>query len=343
MTEINKQVLRILETAHDAYGELFEACNDLYESLLNLIGINAEQENYRQNLSLDSGKAIGLTWAAMCIKDIMRTKKFMDGVSNATRDCLKNNKRPIQILYAGTGPFATLMLPLTAQFSSEEIQFTLLEINGNSFNCLQTLINKLKLENYIHRLENADATQWRLPANQQIDLFICETMTQGLQSEPQVAICINIVPQLTGQTILIPEEISLRAALINPKTRMERKLGLGLKDKKDIEDDIIVIEDILKLNRNTIRKLSILKDEKNRILDTLPPIFIALDHKASKAHRELYALTEVTIYGEQKLIIDESALTIPLKLVEVDHSTNIQLQYLLGKNPGIKIIKKFRI
>ena len=336
MIEINKQVLRIVETADDAYGNLFEACNDLYESLLNLTGINAEQANHRQNLSLNSGKAIGLTWAAMCIKDIMRTKKFMEGVSNAARDCLKNNKRPIQILYAGTGPFATLMLPLTAQFSSEEIHFTLLEVNEDSLQCVQRLIKILHLHKYIHKLEKADATQWRLPPNEEVDIFICETMTQGLQSEPQVAICLNIVPQLPERTILIPGEISLRAALINPKTRMERKLGLRLKDGKD---GIIELAEILKINRNTIRDLSTLKDEKNGILDSLPPIYVALDPAECKTHPELYVLTEITVYNEQKLLIDESALTMPLKLGEVEHPTNIQLQYFLGKNPGFKMVK----
>ena len=348
MEPLNKQVQRIIETADDAYGDLFEACNDLYQSLLNLTGINADAETNRQNLSLNSGNAIGLTWAAMCIRDIMRTKRFMLGITKATEDCLRNNpKRPIHILYAGTGPFATLMLPLVAQFDAEVIQFTLLEINANSFECLRNLVEKLRLDKYVRRMENADATEWKLPAHEEVDIFICETMTQALQSEPQVAICLNIIPQLHPQTIVIPERVLLRAALLTGSARMkglrdkdrlmDEEEEPALKRKNNSEDEIIEVAEILLLHRKTIRELAAIQDKNIARLSELPPVTVNIDPEVSKTHTELYILTDVTIYGHQKLLMNESALTLPLKLIEIQNSTSIQLQYIMGKNPGIRV------
>jgi hypothetical protein len=335
---VHQQVTGIIETANDAYGDLFEACNDLYETLLNLTRLDPHLEIHRQNIPMNNGKALGLTWAAMCIKDIMRTKKFMAGITKATQACLmKTDKRPIHILYAGTGPFATLILPLIMQFTPGEVQFTLVEINPDSFQCLQTLIKKLDIGKYIYRLERADATQWRLPPNEHVDIFICETMTQGLRSEPQVAICLNIVPQLPNTCLIIPEEISLRAVLIDPKKRMANKLGLVLKDGKD---EIVELGNVLALNANTIRELAASLNRDNGTYNSLPPVNIPVAPAITKTHPELYVLADVTIYKQERLLTDESALSTPLKLKEVTDETTIQLQYVLGKDPGVKIMNQ---
>ena len=222
---------RILDADKYAYGELFAACDELYKTLLQLTGIDTEENSNREHLSLESGNAIGLTWAAMCIKDLMRTKRFMDGIYEATAAKAEANPgRPVHILYAGTGPFATLVLPLTARFSSQQLQFTLLEVNENSYTCLQQLIKTLQIENYIHRLEKADAAKWTLPANEQVDIFISETMQQGLKNEPQVTICMNLVPQLQNNTIIIPEQITLIAALIDHQKK-------GLENSEAVESE----------------------------------------------------------------------------------------------------------
>lgn len=117
-----------------------------------------------------------------------------------------------------------------ACFSSQQLQFTLLEVNENSYTCLQQLIKTLQFENYIHRLEKADAPKWTLPANEQVDLFISETMQQGLKNEPQVAICMNLANQLQNSTIIIPEQITLIAALIDHQKK-------GLENSEAVESE----------------------------------------------------------------------------------------------------------
>ena len=47
----------------------------------------------------------------MCVDDIMRTRRFVRGVYHAMADMLNAREGKINLLYAGTGPFAMLVLP----------------------------------------------------------------------------------------------------------------------------------------------------------------------------------------------------------------------------------------
>ncbi|MBK9980946.1 MAG: hypothetical protein IPP15_00740 [Saprospiraceae bacterium] len=325
---------RILDADDTAYGKLYAACDELYETLIKASRIDPREEKNKENQSLDSGAALGITWAAMCIKDIMRTKRFMNGVYAAVRDILLvHPEKTIHILYAGTGPFATLVLPLTARFSPEQIQLTLLEVNETSFNSLQNLVSILHLEKYIHRLEKADATKWKKPVNDQIDIFIVEAMQQGLKSEPHVAICMNIVPQLRPDTIMIPQQITLTAALLNEPKRMQEKFESG-----SIISSIHILDPVFILNKETI--LSRAESDAQRDVSDFTfqgkTIVIAAD--VVEDYPNLYLITDVLIYKEDCLLLDESPLSMPLKLADLrkELPTEIKFQYHIGSNPGIQ-------
>jgi len=326
--QIHSIINRILDAEKNAYGELFTACDELYEALLQVTGIDISEDSNREDSLLDSGSAIGLTWAAMCIKDHNRTKRFMDGITEATGDMLKTTAgRAVHILYTGTGPFATLMLPLIARFSEQQIQFTLLEVNDTSFNCLQKLVGTLQLEKYIRRIEKTDATNWKLPSNETVDIFICETMQQGLRTEPQVAICMNIIPQLQSATIIIPEQIILKAALIDLGERMKRKFG-----NKSSGNDVHLLDTIFTLNKEMILQQA---DEASTVF---PETTIAIPPEVAASHPFLYLLTDIVVYKQEKLLIDQSPLTLPLKLADLSQylPAKIKLQYHTGKKPGIQ-------
>ncbi|HKP32127.1 MAG TPA: hypothetical protein VJT83_05350, partial [Chitinophagaceae bacterium] len=289
---------KILDTNLHDYAELFSACDELYNALLLVCDIDIHENHNINNLSLENGEAIGLNWAALCIKDLMRTKKFMDAVYEATRNKINSNPgKKIHILYAGTGPFATLVLPLTAKFASTDIQFSFLEINDASYECLQKMIKFLHLEKYIHRIEKADATKWEIPTGDNIDIFICEAMQQGLKKEPQVAICQNIVPQLSEETIIIPTQVVLKAVLINPEKRMQEKL--------ELDDELKSIHELGTVL--TLSRESILND------DVFAEKVFDIPEETAHNYPELSILTEISIYNDHKLLIDESALTMPLK------------------------------
>jgi len=340
LSHLHSITCRILDAEKNAYGELFAACDELYMTLLQITGIDTMEDKNRQPFSIDSGRAIGLTWAAMCLKDLLRTKRFMDGIHKATCDMLqKITGRPVHVLYAGTGPFATLVLPLMASFSNRQLQFTLLEVNETSFNCLKKLVSILHLEQYIHRIEKADATKWLLPSNEQIDIFICETMQQGLKTEPQVAICMNIVPQLPAKTIIIPEQITLKVALINVRKRMRDKTepdGSG--------NAVHLLETMFTLNKESILRHAATYQHAGETSYHFPGTTITIPAEVADGYPDLYLLTDIMIYNQERLLIDESPLTMPLKLTSVSQHrpTEIKFQYHTGKKPGIQFTMQIR-
>ncbi|MBL7703253.1 MAG: hypothetical protein JNM14_13460 [Ferruginibacter sp.] len=328
LSHIHSITSRILNAPKNASGELFTACDELYKALLQITGIDVEEEDNRLTQTLNSGNAIGLTWAAMCIKDYKRTKRFMDGIYEATIDKLKTVEgRPVHILYAGTGPFATLVLPLTARFTEEQIKFTLLEVNEPSFNCLQKLTGTLQMEKYISNIQKADATKWELPQSEPVDIFISETMQQGLAKEPQVELCMNIVPQLPTGTVMIPQQITLTPALINPGKRMQKKLG-----NPDAGNDIHLFEPIFTLNKKTTLRYA------DGRLPAFPETTTNIPAALISSYPLLYLLTDIIIYKKEKLLIDNSQLTLPLKLAELNRQqpVSVTFQYHLGTRPGMR-------
>jgi predicted RNA methylase len=323
---------RLLNTDTYAYGALRATVHELYDYLVQISGVNPEDEKNRNNrLYMDNGYAIGLTWAAMCIQDLMRTKKFVDGLYEAVCDIKKKKGgKPVHLLYAGTGPFATLILPLTARFTSQELQLTLLEINQDSYTCLKKMLNDLNLEAYIHRLENVDATTWQVESNNTIDIFLTETMQKALKEEQQVAICMNIVPQLDTDAVMIPEQIILKAALIH-----------NAKHSEDIHQNIPIINsfnDFFIFNKTNILQ-NAQAYNLSRENYSFPIVKTSVPKTVDNIIPRFNILTEIVIYGRQVLRDNESGLTIPLPLKQFHGNLpeKVQFCYQISKIPGIKI------
>lgn len=200
----------------DFHNKLAPAVMAYSDLLFNLTGINSQSEEAREHIHLEHGRAIGTFWAALCIRQVSRTQRFCRALYKAIQYKLANQpSRPVHVVYAGTGPFATLALPVMLQFEPHEVQFTMLEINPESLTKLQSVLKNLDLESYINAIELCDATQWKSP-NKEVDIVISETMERALQREPQISIMLNMVSQLPDNVIYIPEEITVGVAF---KTR----------------------------------------------------------------------------------------------------------------------------
>ena len=77
-----------------------------------------EQEEVRT----PNGLAVSPTMAAMCADDYMRTIMFLRGLHDAVVERLKRiSGRPLRVLYAGCGPYATLAVPLMTLFPAEDV------------------------------------------------------------------------------------------------------------------------------------------------------------------------------------------------------------------------------
>jgi hypothetical protein len=219
--------VKLLE-ATDDFGLLHQATDELYRLFQTVSSVDWQNDKHSTAILLASGKAIGPAWAAMCVKDTYRTIKFLRGLMLAIQQMQqKRGRKPVHVLYAGTGPFATLALPLTTIFRPEEVQFTFLEINPESVLSLQKVINIFEAEAYVRSVVQGEAATYQSEPDQLVDIVVVEAMLPALQDEPQVAITMNLAPQLAVDGIFIPQCIRVHAGLLHPKKEYGQDDGPG--------------------------------------------------------------------------------------------------------------------
>lgn len=207
---ISKQIINSA-----SISEEIQSAKLLSEFFSELNSITSVSINQKTDTILPGGIAISYDGAAICVNDYLRTTRFIKGVYHAMEDLLA--KFPFtksSILYAGCGPYATLLLPLLPLFAEDDFNITLLDINETSINSVETLIQKLGLQNYHVKTVCGNAITYKHKHAEEtpLHLVITETMFNALTREPQVAVTANLAPQLAEDGILIPEEISLNAA-----------------------------------------------------------------------------------------------------------------------------------
>lgn len=163
---------------------------------------------------LPQGAALSPNEAAECILDAQRTRKFLAGVELGIRETLNRFPgRRINILYAGCGPFAPLLLPLLPRFSPRRVGVTLLDVQTQSLHTARHIAARLGLDAYIAGALRADGSDCHLP--DPCHMLVCECMDAALGGEPQVAMMRNLVPQLAASAVVIPEQISVHAFLVD--------------------------------------------------------------------------------------------------------------------------------
>lgn len=320
-----KQICEIFLKEENDYPELVNAINDLNQIFYEASQIEPESSIVQQAIYLPKGKAIGTLWAAMCVKEIMRTKQFIKGIYKGIKAAQKTFQgEPIHILYAGTGPFATLAIPLTSFFIPEEISFTFLEINPESIRLLHNVISALNVQKYINDVVLCDATEYKHDKSKPIHMIITETMLNALQREPQVAITMNLVPQMLKGGILIPQNIKIEAELLNPKKNMDRMMGNPEYDGKCYH----VIDTIFELNKETVYEYC----------DTFPKIEINIPNNIESGYRELSLFTNIEIFNDIYLTNWQCSLNLPKKVLQLNQEAtpirNISFQYTISENPG---------
>jgi len=308
------------------YLKLSESINK-YKSLLTEISeLHLEDEESRTDIHSSTGKAIGSTWAAMCIDDMLRTKRFIKGIDKAIKQVLKKRKRPVEILYAGSGPFAALILPLTSRYTEEEIRIRLLEINKNSCRHLEKLLRELDLLGYIESIENVDATKYVVKSGEKIDILLSETMQRGLEKEQQVSIVLNLLNQLKEGVIVIPEKIELHFGMIE---------YVG---SDSVQKNYRTIAKVFELSKKELKKYKRSRDQFGQIVFPKNEVEILRDNVGEDG--QLVIFTEIQIYEDEKLTINESGLTLPIIIQELNNKMRedqvLRIGYEIGTNPGLK-------
>ena len=311
-----------LESTID-YKKNFNAARELKALFYEIAEFNPDSDENRENLPTINGNALGPLWAAMCIDDFMRTKIFLTGIHEAILNKLVENKRPVNILYAGSGPFATLVTPLTTCFTKEQLQITCIEVNPLNIIYLNKVIKAFNIQGYFKDIYNTDATTFAFSTPDEYDIILTETMLASLRKEPQVAISLHLCSQAAPSTSLIPEEIIVSFAFQNTR------LSKSQLSEDQLETPNTNIIPLLKLNKET-RNIDQLQLEKK----------IEVDHSAPKDFQLAVLLTKIKIFGNHIIPYKQSGLTLPVNLTErfKDGKTLMAFnyRYQLGEMPGLK-------
>lgn len=329
-----ERITEILLKPEDNYGELNPAIQDLYQLFLTVSGLESESLGLQDHVYLPTGKAIGPYWAGFCIRDILRTKRFIKGAFLGLKSAIaKFPGNPIHIVYAGTGPFAALAIPLTTMFSSNQVKFTFLEINPYNIKPLERIIHGFEAGNYVTEIISEDAAQFQAKPDQPFQMIITETMQNALQKEPQVAITMNLVPQMEHDGILVPENIAIDAVLLSPKRNRDRMLGI-LKAEACYRK----IGTIFQLNKG-IHALGPVQVPAGNGSFSFPEVEICIPTECVAEYPHLCLLTRIKVSGEAELKEWECSLTQPKEVLRLDPAKTAQrigIWYGVNGEPGFE-------
>ncbi len=303
------------------YGEVRQACNDLFHWFSALTDFS-EETNAGSDLILENGKALGPGSAALCLLDFMRTRQFIMGIRAAIDDRMKSQSgNPLILLYAGTGPFASLLTPICSLYSPEQIQLVLLEFNSYSYKTVLRLFDKLELNSFLLHHESADACNWKIPDYLQPDILISETMNKSLEKEPQVKLVSHLIAQCILDPILIPTAIKVSAALV------EKKINNP--------DNIFYLKELIRFDKEMAASIGNRKGGLKIFNEG-----VIVDLPADKnSYADFCLLTEIEVYGGIKILSGESAITLSVRISSLDKislPSRWLFQYEFGNSPGFR-------
>ncbi|WMN61680.1 class I SAM-dependent methyltransferase (plasmid) [Pseudoalteromonas xiamenensis] len=246
--------------------------------------------NEWSHISTEHGLAISPVSAAKCLQETKRTQVFLQAVKEAIEDRIAKG-RSVRVLYAGTGPYGTLVLPLLAFLPSLNVRVTLIDIHPENIKAIQRMIRYFDLADKIDSIHLADATKWAPENSESFDIIVSETMNVLLKSEPQVWILANLVPYLSSSGALIPECISLGA-----------HFTIGCPDYSTL----LTIGEFFRLDK--AHALDINRNDNSRFSGNIVvPEAITPKHK-------LCLTTDIQAYKNHRLSLNDSNLNTPIVL-----------------------------
>ncbi|MBL7806151.1 MAG: hypothetical protein JNL02_20580 [Saprospiraceae bacterium] len=322
-----RRLTEVLTGPESSPGQWFAASAALYELFLRISGFNEKEEAFRRDVQMPSGKALGPVWAAFCLKDAIRTRIFLRGILKALEAARHRFPgTPIHVLYAGCGPFATLMLPLVPLLKENSAVFTLLDVWPENVQSVKRLIDAFQAESFVREIAVADAVRYRIDPNGRAHVLVMELLQAGLSKEPQVAALANLAPQLLPGGIVLPERIRVNAGLLHPGKDMRR-----MTDPDWAGQDVFrLLEPGFTLTADPDDWQSFLRGEER---------IIHLPANRDPAYNRLCLFTALQVYENECVETWESALTQPLllkNLEEPPQATGIALRYECGVAPGFR-------
>ena len=334
------------ESSHTTLTDALDTFS-LHCSRVTNISPNPSFNAWAEDAFLEQGLAINPSAAAYCIKDYQRSVAFIRGIHEAI--CFQLNSssnETIELLYAGCGPFATLLLTLIGKYQTENVnlerlKINLLDIHQPSLDSVNVLLNYFEINTNNIILIRANACTYQHSST--LDLIIAETMQKSLEQEPQFAVTANLAPQLSQTGIFIPESILVSLCLANWNNEVE------------MHDNNIKIDHTQLVNAGKRHPLGTLLDLKPHLAATLQqsailnkasqtlelkPVSITLPDIDTLESFDVLLLTRIRVFNHHQLFDYESDITLPSKCHTISPKTaNAQYlaSYQLGNYPKFSI------
>ena len=327
-------------------NRLKAAAARLYSLCSSITGIDEHSDHADDldGIGLPSGEAISPKDAARCVLDHGRTSKFLRGLHAAILEAQKRfPNTTIEILYAGCGPFAPLAIPLTSGFSSAEIKFTLVDVHKRSLNAARRIFQVLGKGSFVRSYIQCDAASYQHDEPHVIHIVVVEAMQAALEREPQVAITMNLAPQLCTGGIFLPERITVDCYLCDPTKEFP-----ALHAEADAADHLspgrrykvrVNLGRILELTAGGCRILLVSSDDAERRETHLTSKLLLNVPEDLDGEFNLMLQTAITVFDSIALDEYESGLTWPRILYDVGKMRGgaaIEFEYRLSSRPGFK-------
>lgn len=313
--------------AHTLHPEVVELAALLDRSAT--IRRDASEDISRGETRTSSGLALSPAMAALCTVDFVRTIEFLRGAEAAVRDARSQCAgRPVRVLYAGCGPYATLAVPLMAAFGPDEASFTLLDLHAESIESARCVVDTLGLTRCVERLATEDASAFRVPADGRPDLILVEVMKAGLEAEPQVAVTRHLLAQ-APDAILVPEEVRIELILVDVDREFD--VDAGQPGRESARRDRLPLGTVFVLNRRTVSAWTGTDGPRLPASDVRIPT--ALDRRY-----EPMLFTVIDVYKGRVLRDYDSGLTCPRRLGlagPIEPGDTIRFHYQLGTHPRL--------
>jgi len=300
--------------------ELASACARLHDICSDTSGLRFERDTGGAHITrFADGLALGSHDAANCVQDTKRTVAFVRGLWDAVA-CARERfpKDVIEVVYAGTGPHASLALPLMQRLNPANVQFTLIEVDRDSARLLEKLLASLNLESHVRDVVVGDAACYTHATA--IHVAITETMQRALAQEPFVAIARNLRLHLAEGGLFVPERVAVSVASIDAAAERGHWQMANLPSHRRLA---------------TLLEISASGTETIFDSDRSRPVRVSLPDEPHESWVGL--LTEVDAFGEHSLKTYESGLTVPeilWRLSPIGENAVVEFQYRLGMHPG---------
>lgn len=317
LTEINTIQDNALQTmlTETLPGHHYKAAHALYDVYAGITGVTAFDHS-RDAANLATGVAISSSAAAHCLLEFGRTTAFLRGIRKAITDLQERFPgERLHVLYAGCGPYATLLTPLLRLYEPSLLSIDMLDISTRSIESVKHLYATLGLEAYVNDYIVADAISYQVNKDRPVHLLISETLNAALRNEPFVSIMQNLVPQLAEGAAVVPQQVVVDAVYLNMKEETKRMTTPGMKTE-----------------RITAARLA--SFDKEHLATPAPVSFVVpgIDPIACT----LYLLTLIDVYKGERIQENECSLTIPMrvKLFGAAPGDEIKMSYRVNEKPG---------